>query len=190
MHSFVQVAPRACRPDPREMVLNQYRGISLHATRPGGGQRGGARWTRETGQRRRPREHPAEGDKKRWWETQKPSGLQPGPRRLLTPSIQREHAEGGKQATRTERGCFGAGRGSTGPSGLLGFSTGPGLVGGRGANGGAGAGGVTPRAPSPRNTPERPWHPRKGKEGTAASSETGLGCLQGFLNGGGLGSRA
>lgn len=62
MHSFVQVAPRACRPDPREMVLNQYRGISLHATRPGGGQRGGARWTRETGQRRRPREHPAEGD--------------------------------------------------------------------------------------------------------------------------------
>lgn len=128
--------------------------------------------------------------KKSWWETQKPSGLQPGPRRLLTPSIQREHAEGGKQATRTERGCFGAGRGSTGPSGLLGFSNGPGLGGGRGANGGAGAGGVTPRAPSPRNTPERPWHPRKGKEGTAASSETGLGCLQGFLNGGGLGSRA
>lgn len=48
---------------------------------------------------------------------------------------------------RTERGCAGARGGSSVPSGLLGCSTGPGLVGGRGANGGAG--GVTPRAPSP-----------------------------------------
>lgn len=31
--------------------------------------------------------------KKRWWETQKPSGLQPGARRLLTP----QHSEGARR---------------------------------------------------------------------------------------------